>query len=293
MSRNIKYQFKNAIDSHFTEGMNKHSIKANGEMNGERIFSYSDRKNLIDLSSGFSNFLKENHSEVKMVKDIQSDHIQEFLNGKSADCSQKTLEQYKSRFQKLERLLNNTYHIKVDYHSVTVPLSEKNGGGKIRNIMLSENDYSKMLQTTNENLKKAVLLSKNFGLRASECSKLKYSDIKDNGIQIVDSKGKRSRFVPVENKGQKEVLEQLKQKKGDRVCPVQTGSLQQAFNREAKKKGISIDNGAFHTLRKNYATNKYQEYRKEGLSVQQSLDRVSARLGHGENRNALMKEYIC
>lgn len=109
-NRNLKYQFKNVIDRHFVEGMDKHSIKKNRDMNGERIFSYSDRKNLIDLSCSFANYMK---------------------------------------------------------------------------------------------------------------------------------------------------------------------------------------NGAFHTLRKNYATNKYLEYRQKGLSIKEALKRVSINLGHGANRNKLMQQYIC
>ena len=291
--RNLKYQFKNVIEKHFVEGMDKHSIKKNGSMDQTRIFSYADRKNLIDLSSSFSNFMKEQYPSIKMVKDIEPSHIQEFLNARSLECSKLTLEQYESRFRKLENLVNDTYHSNVDFHSVIVPLSSKNGGGKIRNYMLSNNDYEKMLHTTNDNLKKALILSKEFGLRCSECSKLKYEDIKENGIQVIDSKGKRSRFVPCETQAQKDVLDTFRQVKQGRVCPIQTESLQQAFNREAKRQGISIENGAFHTLRKNYATTKFKEYRQKGLSIQQALSRVSKNLGHGENRNKLMRQYVC
>lgn len=72
-----------------------------------------------------------------------------------------------------------------------------------------------------------------------------------------------------------------------------TESLQQAFNRECKKQGIEFRNGAFHTLRKKFATEKYKEHRKRGESIQQALDSVSHALGHGSKRNKLMKEYIC
>lgn len=291
--RNIKYQFRNVIDQHFREGMNKHSLKRNHEMKGNKIFSYSDRKNLIDLSSNFSNYMKEHHPEVKMVRDITSEHIQEFINSKSEECSQKTLEQYQSRFRKLETLVTETYKTEVNYHNVTVPLSHKNGGGKIRDFMMSDADYHKMLNTTNDNLRKGLVLSKEFGLRCSEISKLRYSDIKSDGINIVDSKGKRSRFVPVENEKQRDVIKQFRQGQQGRVCPIQSESLQQAFNREKKRQGICDGNGAFHTLRKNFATSKYQEYRSQGLPIQKSLDKVSEVLGHGSNRNDLMKQYIC
>lgn len=276
---------------HFKEGMDKHSIKASGKSNS-KIYSFSDRKNLIDISASFSNWLKINHTEVKQLKDINSQHIQEFLNMKVNDCSQKTLEQYQSHFRKLEALANSTYHIEVDYHSVVTPVSCKNGGGKIRNTMLSHNDYNKLLKTTNINFRKAITLSFHYGLRAAECSKLRFEDISEKGIKIVESKGKRSRFIPVENKQQKEIIKDFLNKKG-RVCPVQSGSLQKAFNREKKRQGIHIYNGDFHTARKTFATNKYKEYRLQGHTVQQSLNKVSHVLGHGSNRNELMKEYIC
>ena len=172
-------------------------------------------------------------------------------------------------------------------------VSNKNGGGKIRNVMLSQNDFKTLIKSTsNQNLKKALTLSYHFGLRAAECAKLKYEDIKNNGISIIDSKGKRSRFIPAESEKQKQILMQFKEKEQGRVCPVQHQSLEQAFRRELKKNGIAIQNGAFHTCRKAYATRKYKEYR-ENSSIKESLSKVSVNLGHGANRFELMKEYIC
>ena len=291
-TRNIKYQFKYCIDTHFREGMDKHSMKRNGKDNS-KIYSYADRKNLIDLSANFANWIKENHAEIKQLKDINSMHIQEFLNEKANSCSRKSLQEYQSHFRKLESLCNNTYNTNVDFHSTVTPISAKNGGGKIRNIMCSDAQYQMLLKTKNSNLKSALVLSKNFGLRASECSKLQYRDIKEDGIYIADSKGKKSRFVKAENKEQQDILQQFRGKKQGRICPIQTGNLQHAFNRESKKQGIHFQNGAFHTLRKNFATAKYKEYREKGETVQQALDSVSHVLGHGSKRNELMKQYIC
>lgn len=290
-SRNIKYQFLHCINTNFREGMDKHSLKSQGKDNS-RIFSFSDRKNLLDLSSSFSNWLKINYPDVKQLYEIDSSHIQEFLSLKANNCSQKTLEQYQSRFRKLEVLANSTYNINVNYHNVITPPSCRNGGGKIRNAMLSTDNYNKLLKSTNINFRKALILSFNFGLRAAECAKLRYEDISSDGIKIIDSKGKRNRFIPVENNQQKKIIEDFLNKKG-RVSPIQVGSLQQAFNREKKKQGINITNGDFHTARKAFATSKFLEYRKQGQTVQQALNNVSHRLGHGNNRNELMKQYIC
>ena len=288
-NRNLKYQFLNCIERSFKERMDKHSIKAQGKDNS-KIFSYADRKNLIDLSSNFANWMRENHNEVKQLKDINSNHIQEFLAFKAQSCSQATLNQYQSHFRKLETLTNNVYKTSVDFHNVVVPQSVVNGGGKLRNDMLSESDYNKLMQSTNQNFKNALLLSRAFGLRASECSKVKGTDFRQDGLHIVDSKGKRSRIIQYETKGQLALKEKFENMQ--RICTCKTSSLQQAFNREKKKIGLSSASD-FHASRKSYATERFQEYRKNGLSLQQALDKVSHNLGHNDNRNDLMKEYIC
>ena len=75
MARNLKYQFKYAIEQSFKPGADKHSMKSNRAEDGSRgskTLSYADRKNLIDVSANFSNWMRDNHSEIKELKDINS-----------------------------------------------------------------------------------------------------------------------------------------------------------------------------------------------------------------------------
>ena len=283
--------------------MDKHAIKRNGEMDGKRVFSFADRKNLIDLSANFAGYMAENHPEVRQLRDIQTDHVQGFLNEKAETVSQATLKQYESRFRKLELQINDTYKsAKVDFHSVVTPCSEVNGGGKIRNQMLTPAHFDQLVSTTNnQNLRAGLILSREFGLRAAEITKLKTSDIRmpegnqAGEIRIVDSKGKRSRVLPIRPDQKTSVEKALASSSGDRVVDCQTGSLQKAFRRELERSGLSENypNGSYHMTRKLYATESYQKYRTEGCSVKQAVDRVSRDLGHGANREQLMKEYIC
>ncbi len=88
--------------------------------------------------------------------------------------------------------------------------------------MLSQNDFKILIKSTsNQNLKKALTLSYHFGLRAAECAKLKFEDIKSNGISIIDSKGKKSRFILAEAEKQKQILEQIKERKQGRIFHIQ------------------------------------------------------------------------
>ncbi len=122
----------------------------------------------------------------------------------------------------MEKCVNAKYHCNVTYHCDVIPTSCKNGGGKIRNVMLSQNDFKILIKSTsNQNLKKALTLSYHFGLRAAECAKLKFEDIKSNGISIIDSKGKKSRFILAEAEKQKQILEQIKERKQGRIFHIQ------------------------------------------------------------------------
>lgn len=278
--------------------MDKHAVKRAGQMNGTRIFSYSDRSNLVDLASGFAAYMKQTYPQIREVKNVTTDHVQAFMSAKCDTASQATLSQYASRFSKLERLVNDTYKsCNVDFHSIVVPASNVNGGGKIRSQMLAASDYRTLLNgTTNTNLYNALTLSYCCGLRAAECSKLQAKDWnpKTGTISIVDSKGKRSREVKVPAQHLNVVRAVMTSTEG-RICNCQTESLQKAFRRELTARGLSdtYKNGAFHLARKAYATNTYKELRSQGVSVQDSLSAVSQSLSHGANRNDLMKQYIC
>lgn len=266
-------------------------------MDGTRIFSYADRTNLVDLASGFAEYMKQTHPQVKEVRHITTDHVQSFLATKSSTASQATLAQYGSRFAKLERLVNDSYKsCNVDFHSVVIPQSSK-ASGKVRTQMLTASDYHTLLNnTTNANLRNALVLSYCCGLRAAECSKLQAKDWDpaSGTLTIVDSKGRRSRLVKTPQQFVPAVNAVMSSSTG-RICDCQTESLQKAFRRQLTTCGLAdtYKNGAFHTTRKAYATNLYKECRNQGMSVQSSLSAVSRSLGHGANRNDLMKQYIC
>lgn len=298
MGRNLKYQFLNAINSNFKEGMDKHSIKANGEMNNTRIFSYADRKNLIDVASNFSNFMKTNYKEVKQVKDVKADHIQSFLNSKANSCSNATLKQYESKFNKLENVVNNTYNINANYKGFVVPASTENT--KIRNSAMSREDFNKLQQSfsnSNSSAKTAIELTSRAGLRVSECTKLQGRDIDLNKgtIHVVDGKGGRDRDVTIREED-KQYFANLKAQYGDteRICPVQSDSINKAIRREMERLEMQdkYTDTSIHCVRKMYAQEQYDHYREQGMEINQALGAVSVDLGHSENRLELMKSYV-
>lgn len=297
-SRNLKYQFLYAINSNFTEGANKHSLKKDGKMNHTRIYSYSDREQLKNLSAALANWMKIEHPEIRMVKEIKADHIQEYLNEKALTCSDATLTTYASLIGKLENIVNVTYGIKTRYRGFQTPKSAS--PGKIRNKSMSSEDLEKIEQTSRNSRssgKLGVQLSDKLGLRACEIVKLKGMDIKlDKGIvHIHESKGKRSRDIPI-RKEDEEYFAALKRAYSDneRICPIQKDSLQKAVRRFLEYSGLSesYPKTGIHAIRKKYAQEEYDKCRKLGLEIKESLDKVSELLGHGEDRDTLIKEYV-
>ena len=278
--------------------MDKHSIKANGQMDGTRIFSYADRENLKDVASNFSNFMKENYNDVKMVKDIKPEHIQSFLNSKSNNCSRKTLEQYGSKFNKLENLVNSTYGTNVNYKGFVIPVAKENT--KIRNVAMSKSDFQKLqngFSNSKSSAKVAIELSAKCGLRVSETVKLQGRDInlEKNTIHVADGKGGRDRDVPIRSED-KQYFANLKASVGatERICPIQSDSVNKAVQRCMERVGISekYQDTSIHSIRKMYAQQEFDKYREQGMEIDKALGQVSVQLGHSENRLELMKEYV-
>lgn len=301
MAKNIKWQFLNAINDNFVEGMDKHSIKADGEMDNTRIFSYADREGLKDVSGNFSNWMKENHPGIKFVKDIKAEHIQGFLNEKANTCSKATLEQYASKFRKLENIVNKTYKAKnnqADYKGFVVPAAVENT--KIRSVAMSKEDFKKLEQAFENSTSKAkvaIELGEKLGLRVSEITKLQGKDIDlDKGVvHVIDGKGGRDRNVPIRAQDRAYFVD-LKARTGEkeRICPVQHNSINRAINRKMNDLGIASKyrDTSIHAIRKMYAQTEYDRLRAEGKTIDKALGEVSEQLGHSENRKALMREYV-
>lgn len=298
MGKNIKQQFIYAIEDNFREAMDKHSMKINGVRNDGKVFSYADRKNLIDVACNFANFMKENYNDIKLVKEIKADHIQSFLNQKSNECSNATLKQYQAKFNKLEKVVNNTYNINVNYKGYQLPLAEEDT--KIRNTSMSPEDFKKLENAFSESksyAKIAIQLTARAGLRVSECTKLQGRDIDIEKaiIHVEDGKGGRNRDIPIREED-KEYFVNLKANLGDmeRVCPIRPDSINKSIDRAMRGQGIrnKYNDTSIHCIRKMYAQREFNRCRSEGKNIKESLQEVSVLLGHGKDRLELMRQYV-
>lgn len=300
MGKNLKYQFKYCIEKNLNLGANKHSLKKEKMMDKTRIFSYADRKDLINFTANLANFLKETHPEIKLIKDIDSNHIQEFLNKKKTECSQATLSQYTSRAKKTARLMNNVFKTDIKFE-IQTPKSEKSLQ-ILRDQQMELEHFRKLEETIKGNGLKAIELSRNFGLRVEEIAKLQKRDIdlENWEIKIIDSKGSRDRNIRFKTVEQFNVAKKLwdsVNRDVDRIVPIKGDSINKSINRALKNLDIKKEYGytSNHSVRKLYAQEEYDRFRESGNDIETACCKVSVQLGHSEERGLdenLINRYI-
>ena len=294
-------QFTFAINQSFKENVDKHSYKLeHGQKMSDKVFSYQEKFNLKDLAKNFCNYLKTQGVDVKQVKDIKSEHVQSFLNSKIGNCTQNTINVYASQLHKLELLCNKAYpSFKAEWHKdVIIPQAiKKADSSRGVNSVISKEDYAKILNYAKENPSQsadAIRLQEKLGIRIEELARIKVKNIDFNQkILILDNtKGGKTLTRQLDSKTLnlfKEIVD--KHYATDRLFSVSGASINKWLNRVQDKLGLEKHSN--HDLRRYLAQSKYDEYRKEGYTKKEALQKTSEWLNHkGSREEMLKKSYI-
>lgn len=290
MRRNLAYQYLNAIEKNLKLGASKHSAKK--DKNSEKdtnIYSYASREEMVDFAWNISKFLKSDYPEIKFVKDVKSEHVQAFLNEKACTCSDKTLKQYVSRANKLKKLVNKTYNVKTKLDIVAPKSCSSRQSSRDKQMSLEH--YKKLEGTLSGNGLKAARLAKNFGLRVESISKLQKRDfnLEEGYLNIVGDKGGRDRKIPFETSEQYNLAKYMREtvrEDFDRVIPISVAGINSAIRRGLERVELKNEYRTtnVHSIRKLYAQETFDRYRKEGKGIEESKGLVSKRLGHSFSR---------
>lgn len=298
MGRNIQYQFQASIENSFKPGMDKKAIKEDqGRGKSDKIFSYANRKDMVQTAANFAHWLKANHAELRLASEVKTEHVNAYLQDKleSGKCTAATVGQYGIRLEKLQECINNNFKsANVDWK--VERLSDKTV--QYRNIAFERKDLDKVLSGKDNCASKiGVELAARFGLRADEPCRMHGRDInlKSNELHVV-GKGGRERDLKIEEKD-RDFMEKLKEnlKDNDRVCPVQSDSINRYIGRACEKAGITVykdHKTGVHAIRKMAAQERYDRLRNEGMTKEQALGDVNVWLGHSDNREDLSEVYV-
>lgn len=304
--RSIKAQLNHAICENAKIGESKRSYKSqhDGKTNGH-TFSVGYTEALRDCAGSFSKFLRVEHPEIRMIKDIKMEIAQQWIDANKDNWSNAMMDNRISQLKVLATQINNTYK-GADVHMDGLKNSkELTRDDKIRDKAMERADYEAIrdkLQRSQSSAKYAVEIAGRSGLRIKEISHLKTEniDLRKNVLHIVEgAKNGKHRDVPIResDRGYYEKLkDELQCKKQEYVCGgVKENSLNNSIRNAMKELGISekYKMTSNHSIRKMYAKERMVEELSKGYSEEKAWSVVQKELGHGDGfRKALYKTYV-
>lgn len=298
----LKKQFHFAIDSCFCPRGDKHSYKGT-KCEKIKIFSYETLRHYYKVSAQFAEFTKQNNQEIKYIKQITSEHLQSFIDSKKDIWSKVTMCNNKSAFRVLEKMCNQ-YYKKDNFNFFENVEFKSNKTEKIKNEWMQRDILDKVIEYKKEKGCNsqgllAIEISAAFGLRVSEVCSLKGKDInlQFSNLHVHESKGKRSRDLPINSPKKRELCEYIKNNFNDeeRVIKMREDSVNQFLRRSLISMNIrrfQIARSGIHAIRKMVATEEYQELRFAGMSEYEAETKVSQSLGHNKRRTDITNAYI-
>lgn len=299
--RNLYGQMTYAINKNFKEGVDKRAYKqANGKGMGSKIFSYGEKYRLKQLAKSFQIYAKENELNIRLVKEIRPEYIQDFLEkAKGRGCTQNTINSYANSLYKIQNTLNVTYNLNLKWREeIAIPQVEKKSSST-RGVdsVISREDYNKILNYTEENESQsglALQMQNWLGVRVEEIARIKkeFISLKDKTITFKNTKGGKVliRNIP-EDKIDfvKSVIEHNFHE--DRLFSIEGKSINKYLNRVQDQLGLKRHSN--HDIRRLVAQEKYDSFRENRMSIKDAANETSKWLSHGDDRlNMLEKSYI-
>ena len=216
-NKSLFFQFQSAIDeSCFSKHFDKHAYKGRKDQceQGWRVFSFSSRSNLLDMAHNLSKHIKEHHPDVKQVKHIKTEWVQDFLDAKArAESSVSTLNCYRSNLAKLSKIVNHHFGLHTSFEVKVKPelITDKTTP---REFALTTDEIENILNhvkiDTPAGFRNRVIMELLWatGMRVSELSGLNLGDLnlENNEIRVF-GKGAKERIVLVSTRA-KTYLEQ-------------------------------------------------------------------------------------
>ena len=312
MGRNLNSQFHFAITDNFNENIDKHSYKKqNGREATEKFFSYDSRVafngnfkefNALDVAKNFSNYLKENFTDVKQIRDIKPQHIQSFLNERASTCQDSALKNYAKMIEKLELAAEKTFGINLQWKGeFTTPISTKRdediNSRRGADSVISRTDLNEIVsyaETHRCQSGDVVRLQEHLGIRINELVTIKKEniDLEKGTLLLENCKGGKDLVRAITPECKVVLRDILSQNYGkNNLFTIKPASVNDYLRSYQQRNGKEYH--STHDIRRCVAQEKYDGYRKEGLSIKESLSEVSLWLNHGKNRDEMLaKSYI-
>ena len=253
------------------------------------IYSYRTNDAYKETVVKFANWAKENLRLNDLTR-TTSEAVKAYLDARiSAGVTHKTFQVDKAALNKFETALNR--------YSETHDLN-KNFDFKLNEAFESDHKnlqhadvraydkttVEKLLKVEDKAVNLAVRCALYAGLRKSEILKLSEKNLSENKIEIIQSKGGKSRIVG--EISDKSLISDIKTfLKENNLSKIGDAISVSKINNEIRK--VLGDTGSIHALRHNYAINMVKALEDKGLSHTEAVYYTSSQMGH--NRNEIIE----
>lgn len=298
--RSIRAQLNYAITSNTRIGQSKRAYQRLEDKKDGQIFSIQYAENLRETADAFSRFLNTNYPEVRLVKDIETKHIQAYIDAKHEHWSDKTLDNRISQFKVIAADINHTFRLSQKWEIVKPERPEK--AYKVRDKAMEKADFLRLREYFKDKTteaKKAIEITARTGLRVKEVARLHADRINlDKGVIEVREGAKNGKYrdVPIQPQDRDYFVQLKRDNIGRYIC---NGVLEQSLCRGIRRalKDLDLDKKypktSEHAIRKMYAQDRYHAELEKCQDERRAWEVVQQELGHGERfRQALFNAYI-
>lgn len=315
--RSLYNQIDHAIREAQSRGESKRSYMREHGSTNEKLFSDGYTGDIKDTAGALCRYIKATNPDIKFIRDIRKEDLQEFLKEKSLTANAETCAKYKSHLIKLERVCRSRYGRCIDWNTskLIVPINT-DLPCSIRDYVATQADYGKLktaMQTGRSETWKSVVLSRYIGCRVNETANIRIGRYNPDGgrwgygtvtLQGKEdgTKGGRWRTIDIISaEARKELSEAFEGRSGGQYViqqrngqPVKTGSITRAWERACVRQKIDLPKyNKNHSFRKMFAQQCYDLARSVGDTKTQALDyAASNQLGHGTGRKDSANTYV-
>ncbi|WP_297429779.1 tyrosine-type recombinase/integrase [Clostridium sp.] len=301
-NKSIKNQIQIAVSNSFSENTDKHAYKQQDDQE-VKVFSYSEKFRLLDTAKMLNNYIKENFPDVKQIKDVNSNVIQDFINTKAKTCTQNTVNTYSNSLNKIAAICNKNYSsCNLTWKQDVVIPNAFTQKSKLRGVanQIPLADLNKICNYAKKNYSisgQIILCQLELGLRVNELVsgiKVENIDLKNNILHLDNTKGgkKLNREITPELKALLEKNIQQRNITSGRLFPITENAVNTYLRRTEDKLGIK---GIYsiHNIRSAIAQKFYDNLRENGVNKDEAIKQTSIWLNHGPDREKLLeKSYI-
>lgn len=334
MAHNIRQQLRYAVSTANAIGTSKRAAKfdsKNRDVFRKNIYGQKHYRDIDKIASELGQWIRSTHPEIRMITDITSRIIAEFVSSKACVNCDQSLKKIKSLLMKLETICISAFpHSVISWNvsEISTPPSRKTGG--YHKDLAMDRETADLIEKTMRETQRSrawlgVSIGGRIGLRVEETSLMQVerfvlfpkSGDPNNiyGFGYYDllpgdgSKGNRPRVCPIHTAEDREEIIRLLSKYVLRLSgyvvtstrqpdtPLDPESINRQIGRAMKKIGLNFYQDylgdKMHSWRKMYAQQTWDiQRRRFHATKEEARAAVNTELGHGENRINLCDVYV-